>query len=65
MHGLLLACIEDHFLELAELESRVSDGGLRHGLDPEPLKMDLETRMAISAEFGHGDEEFTAVYLGQ
>lgn len=65
MHGLRNAYAQDRYLELTGWECPVRGGPVRRELDHDALKMDFDTRMAISAELGHGSEEVTTVYLGR
>lgn len=65
LHGLRHGYAQARFEALAGFKSPAAGGPSRADLTAEQRATDLQVRLQISAELGHGREEVTAVYLGR
>lgn len=65
MHGLRHAYAQDKFLELAGFPCPAAGGPVYADLTPEQREVDVDARMIISTELGHGRVPITENYLGR
>ena len=65
LHGLRHGYAQTRFEVLAGFKAPAAGGPSRDQLTPEQRTIDLQVRLQISSELGHGREEITAVYLGR
>lgn len=65
LHGLRHGYAQARFETLAGFKSPAAGGPSKAQLTPEQRAIDLQVRLLVSAELGHGREEVTAVYLGR
>ena len=65
MHGLRHAYAQERYQELTGWAAPVAGGPTRAQLTPAQRARDLEARLVISAELGHGRERITTAYLGR
>lgn len=65
LHGLRHGYAQTRFEVLAGFKSPAAGGPTQKQLTPEQRAIDLQVRLQVSAELGHGREEITAVYLGR
>ena len=64
MHGLRHAYAQRRYLEITGWHSPHAGGPSKAQLTGDQCAVDLNARLAISAELGHEREQITAVYLG-
>ena len=65
MHGLRHAYAQERYQELTGWAAPVAGGPTRAQLTPAQRVRDLDARLRLSAELGHGREEITTAYLGR
>jgi integrase len=65
MHGLRHAYAQERYQELTGWAAPAAGGPTSVQLTPAQRARDLEARLVISAELGHGRERITTAYLGR
>lgn len=65
MHGLRHAYAQERYEELAGWKCPAAGGPDNKSQSPAQREKDLEARLTISWELGHGREQITTVYLGR
>ncbi len=65
MHGLRHAYAQERYQELTGWAAPAAGGPTSAQLTPAQRERDLEARLVISAELGHGREQITTAYLGR
>jgi len=65
MHGLRYAYAQERYQELTGWAAPAVGGPTSAQLTPDQRARDLEARLVISAELGHGRERITTAYLGR
>ena len=65
MHGLRHAYAQERYQELTGWAAPAAGGPTSAQLTPAQRERDLEARLVISAELGHGREGITTAYLGR